>query len=155
MLTEQRKRKRSPAEPSAAGSQPKRGKGKAPTNTATSGSQQTLLDDGPAYATASSSGFDLPPGKTGSTSETRPTVHVCGQCDKRFWSPAKLAQHERVHTTRDTAVSCSFCPKQFKRQAEATRHERTHTGEKPYACSMCPRQDPPTNSGGNPRPTPK
>ena len=85
---------------------------------------------------ASSSASDMPSSAVGST-PPGVMLYFCGQCQKRFRSPAKLAQHERVHTTRD-AISCSFCPKQFKYQSGATRRERTHTGEKPYACSMCP-----------------
>ena len=85
---------------------------------------------------ASSSASDMPSSAVGST-PPGVMLYFCGQCQKRFRSPAKLAQHERVHTTRD-AISCSFCPKQFKHQSGATRHERTHTGEKPYACSICP-----------------
>ena len=67
-------------------------------------------------------------------------VHLCGHCQKRFRSPAKLARHEQVHAASDSdaAFHCSFCPKQFTPQRKATQHERTHTGEKPYACSMCP-----------------
>ena len=89
---------------------------------------------------ASSRASDMPSSAAGST-QPGEMFHFCGQCQKRFRSPAKLAQHERVHTTRDAAAFyCSFCPKQFKRQREATRHERAHTGEKPYACSMCPKR---------------
>ena len=90
------------------------------------------LDDG--IGIASSSASDVPSTAAVSTSATpRAMVHFCGHCQKRFRSPAKLAQHERVHTTRDAAISCSFCPKQFKYQSEATVHERAHKGEQPYA----------------------
>ena len=77
----------------------------------------------------------------GSTSATPAVlVHFCGHCQKRFRSPGKLAQHERVHAASGAAFYCSFCPKQFSCQSKVTRHERRHTGEKPYACSMCPRR---------------
>ena len=91
--------------------------------------------------TASSSASDVPSSTAKSIPATpRATTHVCSHCQKRFRSPDRLAQHERVHSTRDTAFYCTFCPKQFDRQSHATKHERTHTGEKPHACSMCPRR---------------
>ena len=104
------------------------------------------LDDGPPDAIASSSAPDV---RSSAAGPTKPTpsatagavVHVCGHCQKRFRSPGKLAQHERVHSTAsDAAFYCSLCPKQFGNQGAATRHERTHMGEKPHACSMCPRR---------------
>ena len=73
----------------------------------------------------------------GSTSATPAvTVHFCGHCQKRFRSPGKLAQHERVHATSAAGFYCSLCPKQFSCQSKVTRHERAHTGEKPCACSI-------------------
>ena len=55
---------------------------------------------------ASSSAADMPSSAVGSTPPGA-MLYFCGQCQKRFRSPAKLAQHERVHTTRD-AISCSL-----------------------------------------------
>ena len=105
-------------------------------------------DHGPNDAIASSSASDVPFGEADSTSAPGPTVvftvHVCGQCEKRFRSPGKLAQHERVHChhaggARDKLpFYCLFCPKQFGYLSQATDHARSHTGEKPYACSRCP-----------------
>ena len=100
------------------------------------------LGDGQPDGIASSSASDVMSSAAGpAPAISAAMVHVCGHCQKRFRSPGKLAQHERVHTTAsDAAFYCSYCPKQFGKQGEATRHERTHTGEKPYACSMCPRR---------------
>ena len=81
--------------------------------------------------TASSSASDVPSSAAGSTLATPGAmVHFCGHCQKRFRSPARLAQHERVHTTASD-VGC---------QSTATRHAQAHTGEKPYAFSMCPKR---------------
>ena len=94
--------------------------------------RQLTLDGGPLMpdATASSSASDVPSSAAGSTLATPGAmVHFCGHCQKRFRSPARLAQHERVHTTASD-VGC---------QSTATRRARANTGEKPYACSMCPR----------------
>ena len=49
-------------------------------------------------------------------------VHVCGHCEKRFRSPGKLVQHERVHAT--TRFYCSFCHKTFVKQSTAAVHCR-------------------------------
>ena len=49
------------------------------------------LDHGPNEAIASGSASNVPSSETGSTPATRPTVHVCGYCEKRFRSPGKLA----------------------------------------------------------------
>ena len=97
----------------------------------------SLLPDG----IASSSASDVPSSTAASIPATpRATTHICRHCQKRFRSPDRLAQHERVHSTRDTAFYCTVCPKQFDRQSYATEHERMHTGEKPYGCSMCPKR---------------
>ena len=77
--------------------------------------RQLALDGGPRVpdATASSSASDVPSSAVGSTLATPgPMVHFCGHCQKRFRSPARLAQHERVHTTASD-VGC---------QSTATRH---------------------------------
>ena len=51
-------------------------------------------------ATASIASSDGPSSAAGTTAMTAAMVHVCGHCQKRFRSPSKLAQHERVHTSR-------------------------------------------------------
>ena len=54
------------------------------------------LDDG----ITSGSALDGQSSTAGLTSASAEgTVHLCGHCQKRFRSPGKLAQHERVHAT--------------------------------------------------------
>ena len=151
----QRKRKRSVAEPRAPGAD-LRAKGRPGKDVATEPStQHTAIviprrlaakrvsrqsDDGPHDGTASSSACSVvPSGEADLALATGAAVHVCGHCERRFRSPGKLAQHERVHT-RDAAFYCSFCPKWFSGQSDAAIHERAHTGKKPYACSICPKR---------------
>ena len=61
-----------------------------PQGTAAKGVSRQL-DHGPNEAIASGSASNVPSSETGSTPATRPTVHVCGYCEKRFRSPGKLA----------------------------------------------------------------
>ena len=42
--------------------------------------------------------------------------------------------------TGEKPHACSMCPRRFSKKSNVPPHERTHTGEKPYACSMCPRR---------------
>ena len=93
--------------------------------------RQLPLDGGPLMpdATASSSASDVSSSAAGSTLATSgATVHFCGHCQKRFRSPARLAQHERTHTG-EKPYACSMCPIRFSQKSGVARHEQTHTGE--------------------------
>ena len=116
---------------------------------------------------ASSSASDMPSSAVGST-PPGVMLYFCGQCQKRFRSPAKLAQHERVHTTRTPflapfATNRSWRPRgtteqDFARRRRTTEHWLTPGeggGGRVNARATKQKQalqDPPTNSGGNPRP---
>ena len=47
--------------------------------------------------------------------------------------------HERTRTG-EKPYACSMCPRRLAEKDAVAPHERTHTGEKPYDCtiSMCP-----------------
>ena len=49
-----------------------------------------------------------------------------------------LAIHERAHAG-EKPYACSMCPRRFSQKGSVPPHERTHTGERLYACSMCPK----------------
>ena len=131
----QHTRKRSLAEPGEPRAK------RRPGNTAAATENTTISVHPPVRMRQLNDGIASDGQAAGSTSATPAVmVHFCGHCQKRFRSPGKLAQHERVHATSEAAYYCSLCPKQFSCQSKVTAHARTHTGEKPYACSMCPRR---------------
>ena len=39
--------------------------------------------------------------------------------------------------TGEKPYACSMCPRRFAQKSHVVRHERIHTGEKPYACFHC------------------
>jgi len=107
----------------------------APDSDATLTSMKKIARQSGAPSTIASAGEAMQHGTPVNPVQCGAMAHVCGYCEKRFRSPSKLAQHERVdHTNKDAPYYCSFCPKTFVNQSRATAHERTHTGEKPYAC---------------------
>ena len=143
------KRKRSPTEPGASGSElgTKRRATSDPNKECGKKMPQTNFDiyhTGPSDALSdtftSGSTFDEASGEAALTPASGTGQLACVYCEKRFRSPGKLAQHERVHARDELPYYCSFCPKRFRYQSQATEHERSHTGEKPHACSMCPRR---------------
>ncbi|XP_045781546.1 zinc finger protein 62 homolog [Maniola jurtina] len=62
--------------------------------------------------------------------------HQCQWCGKRFYTPARLAEHTVVHT-RERNFECDICGAKLVSKMAAVYHRRRHTGEKPYECSDC------------------
>ncbi|XP_023952542.2 zinc finger protein 850 [Bicyclus anynana] len=62
--------------------------------------------------------------------------HQCQWCGKRFYTPARLAEHTVVHT-RVRNFECDICGAKLVSKMAAVYHRRRHTGEKPYECQDC------------------
>lgn len=62
--------------------------------------------------------------------------HQCQWCEKRFYTPARLAEHSVVHT-RERNFECDICGAKLVSKMAAVYHRRRHTGEKPYECEDC------------------
>ncbi|XP_063390836.1 gastrula zinc finger protein XlCGF26.1-like isoform X2 [Cydia fagiglandana] len=62
--------------------------------------------------------------------------HQCQWCGKRFYTPARLAEHSVVHT-RERNFACDICGAKLVSKMAAVYHRRRHTGEKPYRCEDC------------------
>lgn len=62
--------------------------------------------------------------------------HQCQWCGKRFYTPARLAEHTVVHT-RERNFGCDICGAKLVSKMAAVYHRRRHTGEKPYECEDC------------------
>ncbi|XP_073964461.1 uncharacterized protein [Choristoneura fumiferana] len=62
--------------------------------------------------------------------------HQCSWCGKRFYTPARLAEHTVVHT-RERNFGCDICGAKLVSKMAAVYHRRRHTGEKPYKCEDC------------------
>ncbi|XP_041968447.1 zinc finger protein 594-like [Aricia agestis] len=62
--------------------------------------------------------------------------HQCQWCSKRFYTPARLAEHSVVHT-RVRNFECDICGAKLVSKMAAVYHRRRHTGERPYECADC------------------
>lgn len=62
--------------------------------------------------------------------------HQCQWCGKRFYTPARLAEHTVVHT-RERNFECDICGAKLVSRMAMVYHKRRHTGEKPYTCEDC------------------
>lgn len=62
--------------------------------------------------------------------------HQCKWCEKRFYTPSRLAEHTVVHT-RARNFECDICGVKLVSKMAAVYHRRRHTGEKPYQCPDC------------------
>ncbi|CAG9574125.1 unnamed protein product [Danaus chrysippus] len=62
--------------------------------------------------------------------------HQCQWCGKRFYTPARLAEHMVVHT-RVRNFECDICGAKLVSKMAAVYHRRRHTGERPYECQDC------------------
>ncbi|KAL4714805.1 hypothetical protein ACJJTC_002664 [Scirpophaga incertulas] len=62
--------------------------------------------------------------------------HQCQFCGKRFYTPARLAEHTVVHT-RERNFECDICGAKLVTKMAMVYHRRRHTGERPYPCEDC------------------
>ena len=51
---------------------------------------------------------------------------------------SKVAPHERTHTG-EKPYACSMCPRRFAHESNVVQHERNHSGKQIYASSYTTR----------------
>lgn len=61
---------------------------------------------------------------------------ICQICGKSLASLASFNTHMRIHTN-EKPFKCSMCPKQYKQGNQLAIHKRCHSGERPYKCKLC------------------
>jgi hypothetical protein len=59
-------------------------------------------------------------------------------CGKRFKSDFTLQEHYQIHD--NILTRCAFCQWGGVKSSEFSIHMNTHFGNKPYACSKCPKR---------------
>ncbi|KAG6439176.1 hypothetical protein O3G_MSEX000553 [Manduca sexta] len=48
-----------------------------------------------------------------------------------------MVYHQRIHTG-EKPYACTECPKRFRMPEQLQNHVRIHTGERPFKCKYCP-----------------
>jgi len=62
---------------------------------------------------------------------------TCSHCGKQCRSPSALAIHLRTHTGQ-RPFACTLCPRAFTQLCHLTRHtDHCHATSKPYVCAYC------------------
>ncbi|KAL3216798.1 hypothetical protein MRX96_032809 [Rhipicephalus microplus] len=62
----------------------------------------------------------------------------CIMCERSFAKEQHLVKHMEAHATKKN--ECPTCNLRCTSTNQLEIHMRTHTGERPYACSLCPRR---------------
>ena len=60
------------------------------------------------------------------THQARGSGYACRYCKKMFPVPAKVVNHERIHTG-ERPFSCQICGKSFAEKGTLKRHQIIHT----------------------------
>lgn len=61
----------------------------------------------------------------------------CQECQRKFLTPRRLKQHQKLAHIHHKPYKCGFCMEYFENELAVALHERIHTGKIKYECNIC------------------